>query len=197
MNRLVLALGLVLLSGCATVKKSQIRPDYETTDKTRVKRLSVIVQPLPDDQQSLGDLWSLITRRYVNQNRDFITRSNFARGGEPSDASFKELCVENTEGVLRLVPDVKLVGKGVEAAVKARLLRCTDGEEVWSAEAAGSWPSEDKLYTSLTAQYTEELGEKVAPYVAPSFRLLSATLDTLPRPQLNEADVEEKIELGE
>ena len=197
MNRLALMLGLVLLAGCATVKSSRVRPDYETVDKTQVKRLLVVTQPLPDGKQEVGELWSLITRRYVNQNRDFIAKANVALPNSPEDASFQRLCTEGIEGILWLSPDVKRTGKGVEAAVKAQLLRCRDGQEVWTAEAAGSWPSEDDRYKELTAQYTSEIGPEVTPYVAPTFRLLSATLDTLPRPKLGDADVEEKIELGE
>jgi probable lipoprotein (TIGR04455 family) len=197
MNRLALVLGLVLLAGCATVRSSRVRPDYETVDKTQVKRLAVVTQPLPEGKQEIGELWSLIARRYVNQNRDFIAKANLAIAGNPEDTSHKGLCVEGIEGILWLSPDVKRSGKGVEAAVKAQLLRCRDGQEVWAAEAAGSWPSEDERYKELTVQYTGELGDGVAPYVGPTFRLLSATLDTLPRPQLNDADVEEKIELGE
>jgi probable lipoprotein (TIGR04455 family) len=197
MNRLVLVLGLALLAGCATVKSSRIRPDYESVDKYQVKRLVVVTQPLPDGKPEIGELWSLVARRYVNQNRDFIAKSNVALADKPEDASFKDLCVEGLEGILWLSPDVKRTGKGVEAAVKAQLLRCSDGQEVWAAEAAGSWPSEDERYRELTVQYTSELGPEVEPYVAPTFRLLSATLDTLPRPSLTEADVEERIELGE
>ncbi|WNG40361.1 hypothetical protein F0U61_46745 [Archangium violaceum] len=197
MNRLALVLGLVLLAGCSAVKHSRVRPDYETVDKTQVKRLVVVTQPFPDGKKEVGELWSLIARRYVNQNRDFIAKANVAIDGNPEDTSFKGLCVDNFEGVLWLSPDVKRTGKGVEAAVKAQLLRCRDGQEVWAAESAGSWPSEDERYKELNVQYTSELGPEVTPYVAPSFRLLSATLDTLPRPTLNDAEVEEKIELGE
>jgi probable lipoprotein (TIGR04455 family) len=197
MNRFALVLGLVLLAGCATVKSSRVRPDYETVDKTQVKRLAVVTQPLPDGKQEVGELWSLVARRYVNQNRDFIAKANIALSGNPEDTSFKGLCAEGIEGILWLSPDVKRTGHGMESSVKAQLLRCRDGQEVWAADAAGSWPSEDDRYTELTAQYTRELGPEVAPYVGPTFRLLSATLDTLPRPQLSDTDVEEKIELGE
>jgi probable lipoprotein (TIGR04455 family) len=37
----------------------------------------------------------------------------------------------------------------------------------------------------------------VEPYVVPTYKLLQATLDTLPKPQLNDQDIDEKIELGE
>jgi probable lipoprotein (TIGR04455 family) len=197
MNRLVLVLGLALLAGCSTVKSSRIRPDYESVDKFQVKRLVVVTWPLPDGKPEVGELWSLLARRYVNQNRDFIAKSNVALAENPEGTSFKGLCVEGIEGVLWLSPDMKRTGKGVEAAVKAQLQRCSDGQEIWAAEAAGSWPSEDDRYRELTAQYTSELGPEVEPYVAPTFRLLSPTLDTLPRPTLSEADIEEKIELGE
>jgi probable lipoprotein (TIGR04455 family) len=98
-----------------------------------------------------------------------------------------------------LEPDVKLVdgGKGVEGAVKARLMRCADGQDEWHAEAAGSWGSDDELYRERVAEYVGKLGEEVQPYVVPTYKLLKATLDTLPNPKLLEADIEEKIELGE
>lgn len=197
MNRLVLVVGLALLSGCATVKSSRVRADYETVDKTQVKRLAVVTQPLPDGKQAVGDMWSAITRQYANQKRDYIAKSSVALAGNPEDPTFKSLCVEGIEGVLWLSPDVTLKGKGVETAVKAQLLRCRDGQEVWFAEAAGSWSSEDDLYKERSADYAQQFGPEVAPYVAPSIRLLWATLNTLPNPQLNEADVDEKIDLGE
>jgi probable lipoprotein (TIGR04455 family) len=201
MNRLVLVLGFALLAGCATVRSSRLRPDYATVDRHQVKRLAVLTQPLPEGQQQLGELWSLLARRYVNQNRDFIAKAHLALPGQPEDATFRALCAlgdaGNIEGLLWLAPTVERAGKGVQAAVHARLLRCADGEEIWAAEAGGSWASDDARYRELTAQYAQELGPEVAPHVGPTFRLLKATLDTLPNPLLTEVDVEEKIELGE
>jgi len=197
MNRLALVLGLAVLSGCTAVKSSRIRPDYETVDKFRVKRLAVITQPLPDGKPEVGELWSLIAHRYVFQNRDFIPKGHIARPGQPEDLAFKDQCTEGIDGVLWLAPNVKRQGKGVEAAVNAKLLRCVDGEEVWAAEAAGSWDSEDERYQELTTQYSTEIGPEVAPYVGPTFRLLMATLNTLPTPKLSEEEVEEKIEFAE
>ncbi|HSP79127.1 MAG TPA: MXAN_6521/LA_1396 family lipoprotein, partial [Myxococcaceae bacterium] len=137
MNRLVLVLGLALLAGCSAVRYSRIRPDYEAVDKHQVKRLAVLTQPLPEGQRSLGELWSLIARRYVNQNRNFIAKAHLALPGQPEDLTFRALCagvgleedVENLEGILWLVPNVERAGEGVQAAVIARLLRCSDGEE--------------------------------------------------------------------
>lgn len=196
-KRLLPVLGLGLLSACSTVKSQRVRGDYEQVDKQQVKRLVVVTQPLPDGKPAVGELWSLLARQWVNQNRDFIVKSNVALADRPGDTSFKGLCVEGLEGVLWLDPSVALKGDGAEASVKARLTRCRDGEEVWAAEAAGSWGSQDEDYAQRVAQYVQELGEEVAPYVVPSAKLLSATLDTLPNPELNDADKDEKIELGE
>lgn len=196
-KRLLPVLGLGLLSACATVKSQRVRDDYEQVDKHQVKRLVVVTQPLPDSKPAVGELWSLLARQWVNQNRNYLVKSNLALPERPGDTSFKGLCVEGLEGVLWLDPSVTLKKDGAEAAVKARLTRCRDGEEVWAAEAAGSWGSKDEDYEQRVAQYVQELGEEVAPYVVPSAKLLSATLDTLPNPELNEADKDEKIELGE
>jgi probable lipoprotein (TIGR04455 family) len=196
-KRLLPVLGLGLLSACATVKSQRVRGDYEQVDKHQVKRLVVVTQPLPDSKPAVGELWSLLARQWVNQNRNYLVKSNLALPERPGDTSFKGLCVEGLEGVLWLDPSVTLKKGGAEAAVKARLTRCRDGEEVWAAEAAGSWGSKDEDYDQRVAQYIQELGPEVAPYVVPSAKLLSATLDTLPNPELNEADKDEKIELGE
>ncbi|MFP2930456.1 MXAN_6521/LA_1396 family lipoprotein [Pyxidicoccus sp. 3LG] len=190
-------LGLGMLAACSTVKNHRLRPDYEQVDKQQVKRLVVVTQPLPDGKPAVGELWSLVARQWVNQNRDFIVKSNLALPERPAEMSFKGLCVEGIEGVLWLDPSIRLKGDGAEAEVKAKLVRCRDGEEVWAAEAGGSWDSQDEDYAQRTAQYVQELGAEVAPYVVPTSKLLGATLNTLPNPQLNEADTDEKIELGE
>lgn len=197
MRRVVLAAGLLGLAACGPVKSQFVRPDYAEQPLRQVKRLVVVTQPLPAGSAPAGELWSLIARQWVNQNRNYLVKDNVARPGSPEDASFQEQCVEGIEGVLWLEPDVRLADGGMEAAVKARLVRCADGQDEWRAEAAGSWGTEDDLYLERTAEYVEALGEEVRPYVVPSYKLLKATLDTLPDPQLTEADIEEKIELGE
>lgn len=198
MRRLVLlAAGALALAACGPVKKQYVRKDYEQQPQQQVKRLVVVTQPLPAGSEKVGELWSLIARQWVNQNRDYLVKGNLALPERPSDVSFKELCVEGLEGVLWLEPDVKRVDGGVEAAVKARLVRCADGQDEWSAEAAGSWGSEDEQYRERIAEYVGQLGDEVQPHVVPTYKLLKATLDTLPNPQLSEADIEEKIELGE
>ncbi|MBJ6760027.1 MXAN_6521/LA_1396 family lipoprotein [Myxococcaceae bacterium JPH2] len=198
MKRLGPVLGLLVLAGCAsTVKSQRLRDDYAQVDRLQVKRLAVVTQPLPDDKAEVGELWSLIARQWVNQNRDFLVKSNVALPGQPADAAFREQCVEGIEGVLWLSPQVKRVGDGVEAAVKAQLLRCRDGQEVWAVESAGSWGSKDAKYVERTEQYVQQFGPSVEPYVVPSYKLLVATLETLPNPELTDADKDEKIDLGE
>jgi len=186
---------LVAASGCSAVKMSRVRDDYATVDRNQTKRLVVVTSPLPADDARVGELWSLIARRYVNQNRDFIAKES--RVAE-SLASPTDACGEGLEGVLHLKPEVaKLEAKGAQVGVFAQLVRCTDGAEVWAASGGASWDSQNALYDAQRAQYVSELGEEVGPWVAPSFQLLKSVLETLPNPELNDDDVVEKIELGE
>ena len=92
-KRLALAVGLALLAACATVKNSFTRPDYEQVDKARVKRLAVVTQPHPDGKPALSELWSLIARQYVNQNRDFLVKSNLSLPEPATPESLRALCV--------------------------------------------------------------------------------------------------------
>jgi probable lipoprotein (TIGR04455 family) len=184
----------LFVSACgSTVKNVRLRDDYQTVDRTATVRLAVVTSPLPAGNEAVGRMWSKIARRYANHHRDFIARTETA-----SASVSKELCGAGIQGVLHLEPRVEPVSGGaVEAEVHARIFRCWDGEEVWSVEAGGSWPSEDPQVVELIAEYVEAYGEEVRPYVAPSFHLLRATLDELPRPDLDDDSIVEKIELGE
>lgn len=188
---LVLLLAVVG-SACATVKSSWVRDDYDLEDRTTTLRLVVVTSPLPIGDESVGKLWSLIARRYVNQKRDFIVKADIAV------EEMTDPCSGDLQGVLHLLPSVHLVGDGVEIEVDASLTRCRDGRLIWSAKAGGTWASVDETVRELTNNYVEEFGEVVRPYVAPTFHLLRATLETLPLPRIeSDDDLMEKIELGE
>lgn len=192
-KRLLLLAALAGLSACATVRGVQVRDDYATVDRTKTLRISVITAPMPGPGEPLGQVWSAIARSYVNDHRDFLVLAQRTAATVPEDA-----CGERIDGVLHLSPTVTLDGQDVSISARARLYRCRDLENVWSASASGSWPSNDPQLQELTARYVEKYGAQVQPFVAPSFRLLRALLDTLPRPKLvDEADVMEKIELSE
>lgn len=194
---------MIAVSGCATVRSSRIAPDYAQVDQHRTKRLVVVTAPNPGEAEKLGELWSLLARRYTNQHRDFLVKENRPAPEGVTAAAIarfepQSLCAEGLEGVLWLRPtEWKDEGENLRASLVARLVGCPDGHEVWSAEAGGSWKKQDAQLEAFTAEYVDELGEDVAPYVAPSFRLLKATLDTLPNPTLTDEDIDEKIELGQ
>lgn len=185
---------LLLAAGCAVVKAHRIHPDYAVQGRLQTKRLVVVTQPFPDGQSKAGELFSLVARRYVNQKRNFLVKEHRAQA-EPLELSAH--CAEGLEGVLWLKPQVRREGAGVEAVLDASLLRCGDGQEIWSAQAGGSFESADGRLVEVTKQYVSEVGPEVEPYVAPAFNLLRPTLDTLPNPTLTSEEEDEKIELGD
>lgn len=195
MKRISLLVVVALSVSCSVVKHTRTREDWPTVDANRVKRLLVVTSPFPDAKQSVAQLWSRIARRYTNQKRDFLAKEEAVMETLANGA--KGYCQEGIEGVIHLAPNVARKGNGVEASVKAQLIRCVDAEVVWETDAAGSWDSVDPVMQSITQQYASELGAEVEPYVAPTFHLLKATLDTLPNPILTEADKDERIELME
>jgi probable lipoprotein (TIGR04455 family) len=193
MRRIPLVM-MVLLAGCAVVKRYTVRDDYEAEDKHKTKRLLLLVEPLPDGKQKVGEAWARLARRYVNQKRDFIVQADEARATAPT---LGELCTGNLEGVLWLKPDVHAKGDGVEASVDGQLLRCRDGQEVWSAWAGGSFKSADSLLVEVSANYGREYGDEVVPYIAPAMNLLRPELDTLPKPEITTEEQDEKIAADE
>lgn len=191
-----LALALALTSGCSIVKRYTIADDWAAVDRSKVKRLAVLVQPLPDGKEPAGQLFARVARRYVNMKRDFLVKQERFAATAPELAS---LCGgdDAIEGVLWVTPTVTKRGEGFEVEVKAALKRCSDGRASWTAEAAGSFPSKDPLLVELTKTYVGELGPEVEPYVAPAMNVLRPIFDTLPQPQLTEQDQDEKIGLDD
>jgi probable lipoprotein (TIGR04455 family) len=188
-----LIFGLLVLTACSgTIKNVKLRADYDSADKTQTVRLAIVTAPLSEGGEKVAAMWSRIARRYTNHHRDFVAKVELT--GEDALAN---ACGEGIDGVLHLSPSIARDAEAVSCAVTARLFRCRDKEEVWRAEAGGSWPSADPQVSEVIAEYAEAFGEEVRPYAAPSFHLLRATLDELPRPVLSDEAVMEKIELGE
>jgi len=183
---------LVFLAACGPSVHSQVRGDYADVDRNLVRRVAVVVAPLPAGDLLQGKLWSLLARRYVNQHRDFIVKIHSASG----QFALAEHCHEQ-EGALLLTVASKQTGEEVATHAAGRLLRCRDGETVWSGTVEGTWRSDDANVAELRGHYVAELGAGVEPMVAPAFYALRALLETLPLPKLDEAAEMEKIELGE
>ena len=181
------------LSACSPVRQATTRPDYDTVDRTRTLRLVAVTTPLPAGLERVGDLWAGIARKWANQHRDFLVVEDFGAAEMPAD-----LCSEGVQGILHLKPTARLADDGAEVEVIARLLRCEDQVEVWVASAGGAWRSEDDDLTEIKRYWARVLGPEVEPWVVPTYRLLTATLETMPSPALpSEAWVREKIELGD
>ena len=189
-----LPLVLLAVSSCSIVKEARIRDDWAQGDQRAVRRLTVVVQPLPEGNQKAGEAFARIARRYVNQKRDFLVKKEVVLA-EP--ALLSELCggEDAIEGVLFLKPALKAVGNGFEAELRGVLARCPDGREAWAGQASGSFPAKDPGLVEVTANYVQELGPEVERFVPPALNLLRPLLDTLPQPILTEADVDEKLTL--
>ena len=185
---------LVGLCSCSIVKAARVRDDWAQADQKAVKRLALVVQPLPEGNQKAGEAFARIARRYVNQKRDFLVKKEVVQATAPP---LSELCggEDAIEGVLFLTPAFKAAGSGFEAELGGKLARCGDGREAWTGLAAGSFPSKDQGLVEVTSIYVQEFGAEVERFIPPALNLLRPLLDTLPQPILTEADVDEKLTL--
>lgn len=189
----VLLLASWMQLGCSPIKRSYLRSDYASVDRFKVKRLKVTVAPLPGQRKDLGKLWVAIASTHINQKKNFLLKESVSLSQK---GNLKTHCKKGIEGWLHLSPQVKQTGSSVVAAVTATLFRCRDGQKVWSTSARGSWASQDPNLKVLTESYVKKLGGSVKPYVAPSCHLLFSVIENLPNPKLSEADLLEKIQMG-
>ena len=193
--RRLLLVGLVaVVPACSVVKASSLRPDWPQEDQRTVKRLAVIVEPLPEGNAKGAEMIGRVVRRYVNLKRDFLVKREVF---SDKTIALAEVCGgdDAIEGVLVLHVTMTKKGEGYEAELTGSLQRCSDGREAWSVSAAGSFASKDERLTELTQVYVREIGPEVEPMVAPVMNLMRPALDTLPQPLLTEDDVNEKLSL--
>lgn len=191
MKHTCVVLTLVTLSGCSIVKSSKVADDWPTKGSASVKRLAVMVTSSPGGVQKAGEAMTRITKRYVNQKRDFLVKVEVPPGiNDPRSACGGD---EHIEGVLILTPKFIAEGSGFETEITGALVACSDMSQAWSGTAAGSFPSKDSGLVEVTQVYVQELGPEVQPFIPPMLNLLRPLLDTLPQPHLTDADVEEKL----
>lgn len=192
MKQRIVAISLAvatLTSACGASVKSWVREDYAAQDQSQVKHLALQVRGLPAEQQRL---WYLMARRYINQHRNFILRP-----AELAHEATLGVACAGQEGVLGLDVAQALKGSDVALQVQGRIQRCRDGQEVWTGSVQGAWSSDEATVAELKAHYVKELGEAIAPFVAPAFLAIKALVATLPQPVITGDDEMEKIELGE
>ncbi|MBL8957326.1 MAG: MXAN_6521/LA_1396 family lipoprotein [Myxococcaceae bacterium] len=185
---------LVILSSCSVVKMSRLAPGWETDGREKVKRIAVVVQPLPEGSEKTGAMLARVARRYVHMKRNFLVKADSAKA---ADLDRGAECAEGLDALLWLQPTARAQGEGVELSVKASLIKCADGAEVWASEAGGSFKAYDEGLKEVAANYGRENGAEVERYVPAAMNVLRPMLDTLPDPVLTEADVEEKMTLDE
>jgi probable lipoprotein (TIGR04455 family) len=193
-NRPLLVILFLCCIGCSVVKSHQAREDWPHEDHRRVKRLAVVVHPLPAGSAKAGETFARIARRYVNMKREFLVKQEVVQADAPKPES---LCGtdERIEGLLLLDVRMQPRGGGFEVDLLASLARCPDLRPAWTARAAGSFPSMDPGLREVTAVYVRELGPEAERFVAPAMNVLRPTLDTLPQPELDEDDKNEKMSL--
>ena len=167
--------------------------DWEAAYKGQLKRIAILVQPLPDANEKVGAMFARVARRYVHMKRNFLAKSDAAK----STGEWRAECGEGFDGVLVLRPLLESSENSVQGRVEGSLLKCGDGSEAWSGEASGSFSAVDEGLKEVAANYGRENGPEVVKYVPAAMHLLRPLLDTLPQPELNEADVDEKLTLDE
>ena len=190
----LVALAAALSSAaCSAVTDQYISPDFETAHTARVWRVHVQAAGAAEKGQKVGQLWTLISQRWINHHRDFIAKARSVSAGPDAVT-----CAEGENSVLLIKPEFSHDGDDVSVKAVADLRLCKGNVSVWRAGASGTWSVDDDELKTTTAQYVRQLGESVRPWVPATFRLLRELLDTMPKPKLTDDDaIMEKIELEE
>lgn len=186
-------LALLLAAGaCSPLTQVYQRAGYQTTAAGHpVKRIAVGAWA-PHGEPGLAPLLAEEARDLIKLRKNYLVLA-----AAPIARDWAELCHERVEGVLLLRPlaGPEAQGDAVALQLGAELYACADGDLLWRAAAGGHSRAADPDLAQLTASYQQSSGAAAQRLAAPAFVLLQPLVRALPDPELDDADVQEKIEL--
>ena len=184
------ALLLLLTTGCSTLGHTYVAPGYSSTSADAVKRITVAAWA-PESQAGAASVIARIAADFVKLRKNYIVPESAALKG------WEEGCKENRDGVLSVrVLKSEVEKEDVALTVAVELFRCRDGALLWRAEGKGDGKSNDENLKEMVASYARDVDPAATQFAAPAFVVLQDVLNAMPDVVLNDAEVEEKIELG-
>lgn len=211
---LLTLLGLLALLGISscTVKYTYTKPDYDTVEKQRLKKVVLVqafepssgdasneagkqaaMNPAPNAEKKTA-LFALVAREFITHHHEYIVLR--PTSGTPL-ASAASYCAADRrlDGVI--FSRIKRWDEGhssVTLEVQSTLYDCSSGARVWEALGRNTFDSEDSSLTVLIGSYTKRVGPEIRASVAPVYLLVRKLFASLPDPALTSADVDAKIE---
>lgn len=218
MSALLPMLALLGMMSC-TVKYTYTKPDYETVEKQRLKKV-VLVQtfepssgagvqtsietggkasentgPNPvANAEKKATLFALIAREFITHHHEYIVlrpRDNAALTDPAATCSADR----RLDGMI--ISRFKQWNESdgcVRLEVQSTLYDCTSGARVWEALARHTYASEAPSLAVLIQAYSKRVGPEIRGSVAPVYLLVRKLFASLPDPALTSADVDAKIE---
>jgi probable lipoprotein (TIGR04455 family) len=176
---------------CSAVTSVYVQRGYDVHSAAPIKRIAVAAWA-PSDTQGVADVVSQVASDLIKLRKNYLVHAT-----QPIKRSWAELCADKLDGVfVARVMESEPRGDKLFLDLTAELYRCSDGALVWRAEGQAAPSSADANLAKLTANYVKSAGTSASAFAAPAFVLLQQLIDSLPDPTLNDADVEEKIELS-
>lgn len=173
--------------------------NYDWDEKYNLKRIHVYnITNLKNNNANL--LFRNIAKSYIKNRREYLVRGTSIPSGKRVTSSMvRSTCRSNKglEGVL--VNRLTKIGQNkreVKLRADSILYRChAKGKIVWQSIVEDSYSVKDDGIKVTVDSYVSEHGEEIRSLVAPMFHLTRVLYESLPDPELNEKDIEEKIEL--
>lgn len=193
-----IALALVGLATSCVVSNTYLKPGYADAERQRYKRIALYAEADPALDPNVAALYLGMLRDFLAHHREFIIVGG---GVRPATTAKPAVCGERFAGV---APDAALSiafpelirtrGESVRIRAQAGLISCQDGERLWAAEGAGEWDVRDDSLQGAMRAYAGRYGEDAGEFTPAFWRMTRALYDSLPGPELDGDDIDQKID---
>lgn len=189
------ALLFSLISEGCTINRTYLKEGYNENEKTWLKRVAFtsVTSTPASAQTDIQRLFLHVARDYVSHHGDYLIPVIVVDAGNTSLEKICKMAPRLDGYILHEFKHMDQKGSSLGLGMLARMVECRNGSTIWEAEGDGNFHMDDPDLSSLTRSYSERISPSAAGYTAPFYNFVRDLYNSLPEPELNDTDIEEKI----
>ncbi len=187
----ILISAVLILSNCSSTHSVYVSDKYKDNPGSMIKKVIVAVN-VPKDYPELAPLISNIAADIIKLRTNYIVYEYKTI----QNGNLDQLCRKDIEGIfLFSIQHAEIKKTKIQLDLKSELINCSNKELLWKIQASEANNSDNPDLKELTAEYEEKFKNSAPIFAAPAFIIIQDIIESVPNPELTDAEVDLKIKL--
>lgn len=182
---------LLLLINCSSTGSVFIKDKYADNKDAMVKKVIVAVTS-PEKYREITPLVSNIAADIIKLRTNYLVYEYKT----VEALNWNTLCSKKVDGIfLFTLEKSEIQNDKVNLKIKSELYKCSDNELIWKITGSKNEVSGNSDLKELTSEYGKKYSKTAPLYSAPSFVIIQDIIESVPDPELTDAEIDIKIKL--